>query len=60
MSENVLAHSGLLAATIDVAAPALIVLIVPEGGDATAAAPRAGRCVAAERGGAGGEGRGGR
>jgi hypothetical protein len=34
MSENVLAHSGLLAATIDVAAPALIVLMVPEGGDA--------------------------
>jgi len=34
MSENVLAHSGLLASTIDVAAPALIVLIVPEGGDA--------------------------
>jgi uncharacterized protein YyaL (SSP411 family) len=34
MGENVLAHSGLLAATIDVAAPALIVLIVPEGGDA--------------------------
>jgi uncharacterized protein YyaL (SSP411 family) len=34
MSENVLAHAGLLAATIDVAAPALIVLMVPEGGDA--------------------------
>jgi uncharacterized protein YyaL (SSP411 family) len=34
MAENVLAHSGLLASTIDVAAPALIVLIVPEGGDA--------------------------
>jgi uncharacterized protein len=34
MGENVLAHAGLLAATIDVAAPALIVLIVPEGGDA--------------------------
>jgi hypothetical protein len=34
MSANVLAHSGLLASTIDVAAPALIVLIVPEGGDA--------------------------
>ena len=34
MGENVLAHSGLLAAAIDVAAPALIVLIVPEGGDA--------------------------
>jgi uncharacterized protein len=35
MAENVLAHAGLLASTIDVAAPALIVLIVPEGGDAT-------------------------
>jgi uncharacterized protein len=35
MGENVLAHSGLLAAAIDVAAPALIVLIVPEDGDAT-------------------------
>jgi uncharacterized protein YyaL (SSP411 family) len=34
MGDNVLAHSGLLAATIDVAAPALIVLMVPEGGDA--------------------------
>ena len=34
MSENVLAHSGLLAAAIDSLAPALIVLIVPEGGDA--------------------------
>ncbi len=36
MSENVLAHAGLLASTIDVAAPALIVLIVPEEGDARA------------------------
>jgi uncharacterized protein YyaL (SSP411 family) len=36
MAENVLAHSGLLAATIDVAAPALIVLMVPEGGSARA------------------------
>jgi uncharacterized protein YyaL (SSP411 family) len=34
MGEHVLAHSGLLAAAIDAAAPALIVLIVPEGGDA--------------------------
>jgi len=34
IAENILAHAGLLAATIDVAAPALIVLIVPEGGDA--------------------------
>ncbi len=36
MAENVLAHAGLLAAALDVAAPALIVLIVPEGGDARA------------------------
>ncbi|MBC8012629.1 MAG: thioredoxin domain-containing protein [Methyloceanibacter sp.] len=36
MTENVLAHSGLLAAAIDVAAPALVVLIVPEGSDARA------------------------
>jgi uncharacterized protein YyaL (SSP411 family) len=36
MSENVLAHSGLLGASLDAAAPALIVLIVPEGGDARA------------------------
>jgi uncharacterized protein len=35
MAENVLAHAGLLASTIDVAAPALIVLIVPEGGNAS-------------------------
>jgi uncharacterized protein len=34
MGENVLAHSGLLAASIDALAPALIVLIVPEGSDA--------------------------
>jgi uncharacterized protein YyaL (SSP411 family) len=31
MGENVLAHSGLLAATIDVVAPALVVLMVPDG-----------------------------
>jgi len=34
MAENVLAHSGLLAAALDSLAPALIVLIVPKGGDA--------------------------
>jgi len=33
MSENVFAHSGLLAAALDIYAPALIVLIVPQGGD---------------------------
>ena len=33
MNENVFAHSGLLAAAFDVYAPALIVLIVPQGGD---------------------------
>jgi uncharacterized protein YyaL (SSP411 family) len=36
MSENVFAHSGLLAATLDAYTPALVVLIVPEGGDAQA------------------------
>ncbi len=34
MGENILAHAGLLGAAIDAAAPALVVLIVPEGGDA--------------------------
>ena len=34
MAENVLAHAGLLAGELDLIAPALIVLIVPEGGDA--------------------------
>jgi uncharacterized protein YyaL (SSP411 family) len=34
IAENILAHAGLLAAALDSAAPALIVLIVPEGGDA--------------------------
>jgi hypothetical protein len=34
MGENVFAHSGLLAAALDVYAPALIVLIVPQGADA--------------------------
>ena len=60
MSENVLAHAGLLAGAIDVAAPALIVLIVPDGGDARELRARAGRCVAAECRGAGGQGRGAR
>ncbi len=36
MSENVFAHAGLLVATLDSYAPALIVLIVPEGADAKA------------------------
>jgi hypothetical protein len=36
MTENVLAHAGLLAAALDSLAPALIVLIVPEAGDARA------------------------
>jgi len=36
MRQNVLAHAGLLAAALDVLAPSLIVLIVPEGGDARA------------------------
>ncbi|HYJ58492.1 MAG TPA: thioredoxin domain-containing protein [Methyloceanibacter sp.] len=34
MSENVLAHSGLLGAALDAAAPALVAIVVPEGGDA--------------------------
>jgi hypothetical protein len=33
MLQNVLAHAGLLAAELDVMAPALIVLVVPDGGD---------------------------
>jgi uncharacterized protein len=36
MRQNVLAHAGLLAAEFDVFAPALIVIIVPEGSDARA------------------------
>jgi uncharacterized protein YyaL (SSP411 family) len=36
MRQNVLAHAGLLAAEFDVYAPALIVIIVPEGSDARA------------------------
>src|SRR5665809_18277 len=35
MLENPVAHAGLLAGALDVLAPALVVLIVPEGGDAT-------------------------
>ena len=58
MTANVLAHAGLLAASLDLMAPAHIVLIAPEGQEHARAAPRAGRCVAAGRGGAGGEGRG--
>jgi uncharacterized protein YyaL (SSP411 family) len=34
MSEQVLAHCGLLAAALDAYAPALVVLIVPDGSDA--------------------------
>ncbi|MFZ2019263.1 MAG: thioredoxin domain-containing protein, partial [Methyloceanibacter sp.] len=36
MQQNVLAHAGLFAAELDVIAPALIVFVVPEGGDARA------------------------
>jgi uncharacterized protein len=36
MRQNVLAHAGLLAAALDAMAPALIVFVVPEGGDARA------------------------
>ena len=41
MRQNVLAHAGLLAAELDAIAPSLVVLIVPDGGDA--------RCVARAR-----------
>jgi uncharacterized protein YyaL (SSP411 family) len=33
LAENLVAHTGLLAAELDLLAPALVVLIVPEGGD---------------------------
>jgi hypothetical protein len=36
ITANVLAHSGLLASSLDLMAPAHIVLVVPEGGDAKA------------------------
>jgi uncharacterized protein YyaL (SSP411 family) len=36
MRQNVLAHAGLLAAELDAIAPSLVVLIVPDGGDAVA------------------------
>jgi uncharacterized protein YyaL (SSP411 family) len=36
MRENVLAHAGLLGAELDMFAPALVVFVVPEGGDARA------------------------
>jgi hypothetical protein len=35
MMANVLAHAGLLGAALDAIAPALVVIVVPEGGDAT-------------------------
>jgi uncharacterized protein YyaL (SSP411 family) len=34
MIENVLAHSGLLGAALDAGAPALVAIVVPQGGDA--------------------------
>ena len=58
MAANVLAHAGLLAASLDADRAGAVVLIVPEGEEHARAAPRAQRCVAAERRGAGGEGRG--
>ncbi len=36
MNENLLAHAGLLAATLDIYAPALVVLMVPKGDDTKA------------------------
>jgi uncharacterized protein YyaL (SSP411 family) len=35
MMENVVGHAGLFASALDVLAPALVVLVVPKGGDAT-------------------------
>ena len=58
MAANVLAHAGLLAASLDAMAPAHIVLIAPEGKSTRELRARAQGCVAAECGGAGGEGRG--
>ncbi len=60
MRQNVLAHAGLLAAELDVIAPALIVLDRAGRRRCARVAPRAQRRVAAGRRGAGGEGRGGR
>ena len=57
MTANVLAHAGLLASSLDLMAPAHIVLIAPEGESTQALRRALGRCVAARRGGAGDEGR---
>ncbi len=57
MRQNVLAHAGLLAAELDVIAPALIVLDRAGGRRRASAARRAPRGVVAGRCGAGGEGR---
>ena len=59
VAENVFSHTGLLTGVHRSLAPAHIVIVVPEGGDANAA-PRARRCVAAERRGAGGQSEGSR
>ena len=59
LGKNVFSHTGLLARVNDRLTPAhIVVLIVPNGKDLPGFPPRARRCVAAERGGAGGEGRG--
>jgi uncharacterized protein YyaL (SSP411 family) len=63
MLENIVAHAGLLAATLDVLAPAHVVLVVPEGGDALelrcalSAVSLPGAMVQEVRVGTGGEGR---
>ena len=58
MTANVLAHAGLLASSLDLMAPAHIVLIAPKGESTHALRRALAECVAAGRGGAGGEGRG--
>ena len=60
LGKNVFSHTGLLTGVIDLLAPAHIVIVRAGGRRRDRAPPRACRCVAAERGGAGGEGRGGR
>ena len=58
MAANVLSHAGLLAASLDAMAPAHIVLIAPKGKSTRELRRALSRRVAAECGGAGGEGRG--
>jgi uncharacterized protein YyaL (SSP411 family) len=63
MLENIVAHAGLLASALDVLAPAHVVLVVPEGGDALelrralSSVSLPGAMVQEVREGTGGEGR---